>query len=228
LPILSKHLKGYIPDGRRLWIACSKFPGGIDQFKEVKVIHIGTVRNRRKNVWDNQTGATTVNKFQCQARRTYLVNLRRKDQVHHGTAEGGRGPLEAILWQLNFKALVFGTFGEMSSNMGELVETEIEYGVENIGRNMAATTVETVRVALRRRYKAQLSMAAWRGYANLLLERTKYVRMGQAAPNGAQIRYAMRDRGDTGEHATLWMAHETDIPSRDAFHQDGGTIGGML
>jgi hypothetical protein len=32
MTILSKHLKGYVPDGRQLGIACNKFPGGIDQF----------------------------------------------------------------------------------------------------------------------------------------------------------------------------------------------------
>ena len=50
--------------------------------------------------------------------------------------------------------------------------------MEHLGRNMAATTVDTVRVALRKRYKTHLSMAAWRRYANLLLDRTKYVGTG--------------------------------------------------
>jgi hypothetical protein len=95
---------------------------------------------------------------------------------------------------LIFKALVFGTFGEMSSNVGELVETVVEYGVEHLGRNMAATTVETIRVALRRRYKTQLFIATWRGYANLLLVRTKYVGSGQAVHNKAQIRHEERVR----------------------------------
>jgi hypothetical protein len=29
--IMSKHLKGYVPDGWQLGIACNKFPGGIEQ-----------------------------------------------------------------------------------------------------------------------------------------------------------------------------------------------------
>ena len=60
----------------------------------------------------------------------------------------------------------------MSANVGELAETAVEYGVEHLGRNMVATTMEIVKVALRRRYKAQLSMTTWRGYANLLLDKT--------------------------------------------------------
>ena len=146
--------------------------------------------------------------------------------MHHDRAEGGRGPLEAIFRQLNFKALVVGTFGEMSSNVGELVKTAVEYGVEHLGRNMAATTVETARLALRRRYKAQLSMSAWRGYENLLLDRTKYVGRAKVVPNKAQVKQAMRDKWDAGDHATLWMAHETDVLTRDAFPSGWGDCWG--
>ncbi len=75
----------------------------------------------------------------------------------------------------------------MSSNVVQLVEIAVEYGVEHLGSNMAATTVYTVRTAPRMRYMTQLSMAAWRGYANHLLDRTKYVGSGQSAPKRAQI-----------------------------------------
>jgi hypothetical protein len=137
------------------------------------------------DVRDDQSGAAAINKFKGQVRKSYLINLKRKDQVHHGTAEGARGPLEAICRQLNFKLFVFGTFGEMSSNVGKLVEKAVEYGVEHLGRNMAATTVETVMVTLMRRYKAQLPMAAWMGYANLLLDGTKYDGRGTQGANMA-------------------------------------------
>ena len=82
--------------------------------------------------------------------------MKHKDMVHFGTSEGDRGPLETIFMQIVFKTSVFDTFGKMSSNV----------------------VVETVRTTLRRRYNAQLSMAAWRGYADLLLDRTKYVGTG--------------------------------------------------
>ena len=59
----------------------------------------------------------------------------------------------------------------MSSNVVALVETVVEYVVEHLGRKMAATTVETARRTLRRIYRARLSMTAWRGYANLLLDK---------------------------------------------------------
>ena len=51
--------------------------------------------------------------------------------------------------------------------------------------NMAATIVDTVRIALRKRYMTQLSMAAWLRYASLLLDRTKYAGTGHTTPNTA-------------------------------------------
>jgi hypothetical protein len=201
VPILSKHLKGYVPDGRLLGIANNKFLGGIDQFTEVKVVHNGTIHYIRPGVRDEQQGSTQVNKFQGQVRKSYLANLKRKDLAHFGTSEGVGGPLETIFRQIVFKPLVFGIFGKMSSNVVGLVETAVEYGVEHLGRNMAATTVDTVRTDLRMRYKTQLSMASWRGYANLLLDKTKYVGTCQLVANKAQIRQDMRGRGDLGVYA---------------------------
>ena len=51
---------------------------------------------------------------------------------------------------------MFGTFVEMSSNVKAFVETTVEYGVEHLGVSMAATTLDVVKIALRRKYKAQL------------------------------------------------------------------------
>ena len=95
------------------------------------------------------------------------------------------GPLEAIFKTLDFKSLVFGTFAEASTNVGEFVELAVEYGVEHLGRTMAATSVESVKAALRRRYKTQLATTAWKGYANLVLDRMKYVGAGAAGANKA-------------------------------------------
>jgi hypothetical protein len=77
---------------------------------------------------------------------------------------------------------------------------------------MAATTPEEVKTALRRRFKAYLSMAAKRGYAYLILDRTKYVGTGVLSTNKAHIRQDMRDRADAGEHIGVWTTHETDVP----------------
>jgi hypothetical protein len=95
------------------------------------------------------------------------------------------GPLEAIFKTLDFKPLIFGTFAEASTNVGDFVELAVEYGVEHLGRTMAATSVDSVNAALRRRYKTQLATTAWKGYANQILEMTKYVGTGTAWANKA-------------------------------------------
>jgi len=96
--------------------------------------------------------------------------------------------LKAIFRQLNFKPLVFGTFAESSTNMREFIDTAVEYGVEHMGRTIAATTVDAVRMALKRRYRTQLAMPTWKGYANLVLDRTKYVGTGITGHNKAHVR----------------------------------------
>ncbi len=61
---------------------------------------------------------------------------------------------------------------------------------------MAATTVDAVRMALRRRFSTQLSIAVWRGYANLILVKVKYVGTGRLGPNKAQVQAEMQKRAD--------------------------------
>jgi len=217
VPILNKNLKGYLPDGRQLGIACGKFPAGIDPLTEVKVIHNGTIQYMRPNVRDDSRGGAAVEKYQRQIRGTYLASIKRKDKLHFRTEEGARGPLETIFGQIVFKPLVFETFGETSSIVRELVEIAVKYGAKHLGMNMAAPTINMVRATLRRRYRTQLSMAARKGYANLVLDRTKYVGTGRTGSNRAQIRQEMVDGGDKGEHDGIFMVHETGVALRDAF-----------
>jgi hypothetical protein len=126
---------------------------------------------------------------------------------------------------LDFKPLVFGTFAEASTNVGEFVELAVEHGMEHMDMTMATTSVEAVKAALRRRYKTHIATSAWKGYANLVLDMTKYVGTGAAGINKAQVRQAMIDRADEGEFVGMYMAHETDEPTRDAFPNGWGNIG---
>ena len=73
---------------------------------------------------------------------------------------------------------------------------------------------------------AHLSTAVWKGYANLILDRVKYVGSGRLGPNKAQVRAEMQERADAGEFDGMWMAHETDVPVRDAFPNGWGDAGG--
>jgi hypothetical protein len=158
-----------------------------------------------------------------------LGNLHHKDKAHFATAEGAVGPLEAIFKTVDFQPLVFGTFAEASTNVGKFVELVREYGVEHLGRTITATLVDSVKAALRRRYKTHLATTAWIGYANLVLDMTTYVGTGTAGVNKAQFRQDMNAHADEGEFiGFIYMAHETDEPTRDAFPMDGGHCGGTL
>ena len=78
--LMSRNLKGYVPDGHQTGIACGKYPAGVNQFTEVKVIQSGTVQYRRPDVRDDQQGAATVNAFQRHVRGTYITNMKEKDR----------------------------------------------------------------------------------------------------------------------------------------------------
>jgi hypothetical protein len=95
-------------------------------------------------------------------RSNYINQLHLKGMIHFGTAMGARAPLEVLFGQLDFKPMVFDTFAKMSPNVKYFVDMAVEYGVEHLGTSMAASTPDVLRVALRRRYRAHLSMAAWR------------------------------------------------------------------
>ncbi len=86
--------------------------------------------------------------------------------------------------------------------------------------------MDGVRTSLRRRYMTQLSMVVWRGYANLILDRVKYVGRGRLGPNKAHVRAEMQERADEGDFNGVWTAHETDVPLRDAFPSGWGDAGG--
>jgi hypothetical protein len=159
VPLLSRNLKGYVPDGHQTGRACGKYPAGVNQFTEIKGIHSGTMQYKRPDVRDDHQGAAAVNAFQRQVRGTYITNMKEKESQYFGTAEAARGPLESLFRRLDFKPLVFGTFEEMSTNVKEVVNMAVEYGVEHLGRSMASTTIDGVRTALRRRYRTQLSLA---------------------------------------------------------------------
>ena len=105
------------------------------------------------------------------------------------------------------------------------MELAVEYGVEHMGKTMAATSVDLVKVALRRRYKTQLATSAWKGYATLVMDMTKYVGTGAAGINKAQVRQEMIGRADDGKLVGMYMAHEPDEPTRDAVPNGWGDIG---
>ena len=63
VPLLSRNLKGYVPNRHQTGMACGKCPAGVNQFREAKVIHSGALQYRRPEARDDQQGATTLNAF---------------------------------------------------------------------------------------------------------------------------------------------------------------------
>jgi hypothetical protein len=56
-----------------------------------------------------------------------------------------RGALKCIFRQMNCQLLVIGTFAEMSYNAKAfIIAIVVEYGVEHLGRSMAAPTHDFV------------------------------------------------------------------------------------
>ena len=72
VPLLNKQLKGYVPDGMQTRIASVRHPAGVDQFTEVKVIHIGSVQYNKVDVRDDLAEAAAVNMFQSPIRGQYI------------------------------------------------------------------------------------------------------------------------------------------------------------
>ena len=151
LPLLTNmHLKGYVPDGRHTWIATNKHPIGVDQFIEVKAIRIGSVQYGRPDARDNHKGAVAVQYYQGQVKPKYIAQMKRKDNVHFGTGSDDKGPLETIFRKLEFKPVVFGTFGEINSNVKDFIDLAVDYGAEHLGKSLAASTIDIVRQALKK------------------------------------------------------------------------------
>ena len=62
---------------------------------------------------------------------------------------------------MDFKPLVFDSFGEMSINIKDYINLAVDYGAEHLGRTMHATTMEAVKTTLSRRYMSQMTTAKW-------------------------------------------------------------------
>ena len=55
------------------------------------------------------------------------------------------------------------------------MDQTVDYRAKHIVKSVTPSTSDAVRQALKQRLRAQLSIALWRGYTNILLDHTKYV-----------------------------------------------------
>ncbi len=144
-----------------------------------------------------------MSKLRTQVRNPYIMQFHVKDKTHFGTTEDTRGALKVLFRRLDFKPLVFRSFAESSSNMKDFVEMAVEYRVEHLGTSMAASNPYIIRVAPRRRFRAQLVIKAWRGYANLILDGTKYVGTEFTGTIRAKTTQDMLGRADACEYVGI-------------------------
>ena len=72
-----------------------------------------------------------------------------------------------------------------------------------------------------------MATTAWKGYANLVVGKTKCVgTTGASWINKAHVEQEMIGRADEGEFLGTYMDHKTDKPTRDAFPNGWRDIGG--
>jgi hypothetical protein len=78
-------------------------------------------------VREDMKGSAAVNRYQRKLRSTYLSHLRRNNRAHFGTPKKEKGPLESIFKKLDLKPIIFGTYGEMSNGVNEVLEIDVDY-----------------------------------------------------------------------------------------------------
>ena len=85
--------------------------------------------------------------------------------------------METILRQGDvFHGLAFGTYGDINSNVRKLVSMATKYGHKHLAKTIImAKDLDAAKATIRKRFHARIAMASWRGYANMLLGRIKYV-----------------------------------------------------
>ena len=86
VPLMSNQLKGYVLDGRQTRISCGKYPAGVNQYTEIKIIHSGTVHYNRPDIKNNPGGLAAIYKFQGAGQEDVLNQLAQKgqDTLWHG------------------------------------------------------------------------------------------------------------------------------------------------
>ncbi len=84
------------------------------------------------DVRDDPKGSAAINKYQGTVRGTYITSLKAKDREHFGARDGNRGPLKSLFRHMEFMPLVFGTFGECSSNVKAVLDMAVEDGVDTL------------------------------------------------------------------------------------------------
>ena len=143
---------------------------------DVKCISISP---SRYNAATSRRSSGAVQKRQKQITAEYACKARKADRVYNSTQREQTGPLEREVRRYGrIDGLVFGAFGEASTDVEQLLQACAKIGAERHWREMGARKPEEAQDVLLAKYRRQIGVEAVRGHATLKLDRLRQVRGG--------------------------------------------------
>ena len=145
---------------------------------------------------------------QSRVQSEYLADARDLDREHNRTPVGSTGPVERkVLSFGRVRGLVFGSFGEASPDVYDLVKECGDIGAARGWRDMGAASVADARAVLRGRARRHVGIEAARGMALYRLDALASI-LGSFEPNAV----ARHRRARTEFSNLLWAYHNRRGP----------------
>ena len=148
------------------------FQGGGIFLGEVKTINPGRCYDRA-DVRHGRARAVQVREQQLPGH--YEAAALTKDREWFGVTQPEVGPMRTVLRRHRFAGLVVGHVGEASNGLKAFVAMMADTAAERKGRITGAKTRKQAASVLGTRFMVQLSIASWRGRADLVIDRARYV-----------------------------------------------------
>ena len=198
-----------------------QFEGGGIYMGETKTMHSAGLYDESAGVKHGRIKAVDVKEQKLPGQ--YLQKAREKDQLWfpEQTGEGRRGPLEACVASYSMAGFVFGHMGEASRGVREFLNMCADVGSreESIARTVGATSQEAVKSTLIRRFRQKIGLTAWRGTADLLLNRIQYLGVPDRPRTKAQRKAALARAWEVDD---LDMTNAAQIIGQGPIHHAGG------
>ena len=116
--------------------------------------------------------AGAVNQRAKQVHTEYHAKARTVDRIHNKTPEGVIGPLQARLLEYGHVAgFVVGVFGEFSDALEKVITLAVVSGADLHWKRMGATSAAAARAIISHRVHQNLSVAAVRANARMMVRR---------------------------------------------------------
>ena len=116
--------------------------------------------------------AGAVNQRAKQVDTEYRAKARKVDRKHNKTPKGVIGPLQARLLEYGHVAgFVVGIFGEFSDELEKVITLAVNSGADLHWKRMGATSAAAARAIISHRVHQNLSVAAVRANARMMVRR---------------------------------------------------------